>query len=79
MSSSLRNRVPSTSCWFPEQTTRRQYHSKCCVINSAKGRVKSAVDERSNNYDQLQKNNVVIQDEIWKNSCSKEKSREEKW
>ena len=80
MASSLRNRVPSAPTRYPEQTP-SQYHAKCASSASCHQRAKSANSNVSTPvaYDQFQKGSTVVQDEIWKSSCSKEKHQQMKW
>ena len=81
MASSFPNRVVSAPHRFPEETS-SQYHAQC-VSNpsiSNQQRAKSANPTiMPVRYDQFQKGSTVIQDEIWKSSCTKEKHQQDKW
>ena len=85
MASSLRNRVPSAPYRYPEPAT-SQYHAKCASNPSVSNnqREKSANSSISAvamavPYDQFQKGSTVVQDEVWKSSCGKEKYQQMKW
>ena len=83
MASSPRNRVPSAPHRFHEPTS-SQYHAKC-VSNPSVSRNQRAKSANSNilpvavSYDQFQKGSTVVQDEVWKSSCTKEKYQQTKW
>ena len=81
MASSLRNRVTSAPYRFPEQTEApSQYHAKCASSPPSRQRAKSANSNISPaTYDQFQKGSTVVQDEIWKSSCTKEKHQQMIW
>ena len=78
-SMALQNRVTSAPYRFPEQTP-SQYHAKCASSSPRRQRAKSANSNISPaTYDQFQKGSTVVQDEIWKSSCTKEKHQQMIW
>lgn len=81
MAHSLPNRIVSGPHRFPEETSSK-YHAQCVSKPSISGqqRAQSANSTPSPvSYDQFQKESTVVQDEIWKSSCSKEKHQQDKW